>query len=43
MQINLVQTVASTGVIRARTYCELFLLSKEAAECILKHFPKGEC
>ena len=32
----------STGVTRAKTYCELLLLAKEDAEHILQHFPEGE-
>ena len=41
-QINLVYGVPSGGIVRAKTHCDILLLSKTDVQHILQHFPEGE-
>lgn len=40
-QINLVHSVPCAGVVRAKTHCDILLLSKTDTQQILQHFPEG--
>ena len=42
-QSNLVYSVPCTGTVRARTHCDILLLSKADTAQILQHFPESEC
>lgn len=41
-QINLVHSVPCGGVVKAKTHCDILLLSKTDTQNILQHFPEGK-
>ena len=41
-QINLVHDVPCSGTVRAKTHCDILLLSKSSISTILQHFPESE-
>ena len=41
-QINLVHDVPCSGTVRAKTHCDILLLSKSSVSTILQHFPESE-
>ena len=42
VQINLIHGVPCGGVVKAKTHCDILLLSKADTQHILQHFPEGK-